>query len=101
MADLMPPAPDAQPHIPQHILDYLRNRELARANHRAETLDAMTERERRLVREAAVMGFVQGRIHHDLTPHPSDTLVTNWVIDACNGHPDLYPIIGSLGNGDA
>lgn len=62
--------------------------------------DAMTLREKRLVREAAVMGYVQGvrsvpGSHKE--PIPPDASIVTRVIDACLGMSDLYPFMSKLG----
>lgn len=53
-----------------------------------------TERELRLIREAAVMGYVQGAMSG---PHrtaiPPDAQIVHEVLDGCMTHPDLYPTI--------
>lgn len=69
-----------------------------RAKQRAKAVEmlagAFTERELRLIREAAVMGYVQGATSG---PHrtaiPPDTQILHEVIDGCLSHPDLYPTI--------
>lgn len=55
-------------------------------------LAGLTEREVLLVKEAAVMGWVQGMRHHDL-PFPGDRQALATVVDACIAFPDLYPTI--------
>ena len=76
-----------------------------------EQLLAMTRRERRLVREAAVMGYVRGAMfgeskanarHYknpDLFPEPEfpgDRDIVFEVLSACDSMPDLYPVISHL-----
>jgi hypothetical protein len=77
---------------------YLAEREEERNETVRRTLAAMTERERWLVREAAVMGYVCGQIAGsvgvDAIPHDSAVLVE--VVDACLALDDLYPIMNSL-----
>jgi len=69
-----------------------------RARQRTEVVDRLasrfTELELRLIREAAVMGYVQGVMsgpHRDKIP-PDEQIVRE-VMDACLSHPDLYPTI--------
>jgi len=81
--------------LPADIVDYLAGRDTARTNAAADALMTLTPREFALVREAAVMGWVQGRRHHDLQM-PADTLVAITVVDACRAFPDLYPTIAGL-----
>ncbi len=62
-------------------------------------LSWLSPREARLVREAAVMGYVQGAIngkHRDRIP--PDTKVLREVVDACLAHSDLYPTINGGGS---
>lgn len=59
-------------------------------------VEAMTEREARLVREAAVMGFVHGRMSGD-SPFPRDTQILHQVLLGCDMYSDTYPVIGGLG----
>lgn len=89
--------PDA---LPQPLLDYLAQREAARAQAVTDFLASLTERERRLMREAAVMGYVRGRMHLDGEAHPKDGAVLNEVIDACLAFPDLYPVINLVANSE-
>jgi hypothetical protein len=64
-------------------------------------LDAMTPRERRLVRDAAVMGYVRGNMAGkcgDFTI-PPDVEILHEVVDACLAFPDLYPVTNAAANG--
>jgi hypothetical protein len=79
--------------LPDQLVAYLAERDTQRANAVDATLACLTERERRLVREAAVMGYVQGRRHPKDADHPKDTAVLHLVVDACLAAPDLYPVI--------
>jgi hypothetical protein len=79
--------------IPDQLVAYLAERDAQRARDVDATLACLTERERRLVREAAVMGYVQGRRHPKDAAHPKDSAVLRLVIDAAIAVPDLYPVI--------
>jgi len=60
----------------------------------ARLASTFTERELLLIKEAAVMGYVQGGMgggHHGNIPHDRDILQE--VLLACKQHPDLYPTI--------
>lgn len=61
---------------------------------------SMTVRERRLVREAAVMGYVQGVRHG---PHrdkiPGDSAIVVEVLIACDAFCDLYPFLSTACDG--
>jgi hypothetical protein len=78
--------------LPTFLVDYMERRRQQRADAVNETLAALTERELRLVKEAAVMGYVQGVRHHDL-PMLRDSDVLSLVIDACHSFPVEYPTI--------
>lgn len=69
-----------------------------RAVQRTEAVDRLaanfTPRELRLIREAAVMGYVQGAMNgrHRVTI-PPDEQITREVMGACLSNRDLYPTI--------
>lgn len=90
------------PDLPDGLLRYLAERDLRRAGRVEHTLAAMTVRERRLVREAAVMGYVQGVRAvpggHNATIPPDSTILAR-VVGACLAFPDLYPVIGRIADG--
>lgn len=83
--------------LPQPLVDYLTARDNQRVQAVADALGALSDRERALVREAAVMGYVQGRMHPQGEPHPPNSAVLFEVIDACLAMPDLYPAFAALG----
>lgn len=68
-------------HEPDWLPGYLASRDQERAERRNAALAALTERERRLVREFAVMGFVQGRMGSRDAPFPKDSAILAWTID--------------------
>lgn len=78
--------------VPEFIARYLQQRDNNRRDAVAEILSGLTERELLLVKEAAVMGWVQGMRHHDL-PYPGDRQALATVVDACLSFSDLYPTI--------
>jgi hypothetical protein len=82
--------------IPEHVMQILVAREEMRREESAEALARLTEREQRLVREAAVMGFVHGRMSglRSEDPHPKDADVLHNVVLGCVRHSDRYPLIG-------
>lgn len=82
--------------IPEQLLAYFAEREQQRADDVAATLACLTERERRLIREAAVMGYVRGRMHPADQDQPKDAAVLATVVDACLAMPDLYPVISGV-----
>jgi len=79
--------------IPEALVHYLAARDAQRTEDVESVLASLTERERRLVREAAVMGYVQGRQHPAGDDHPKDAAVLSLVVDACLANRDLYPVI--------
>lgn len=82
--------------LPETLIRYVAERDAQRARDVDTILAALTERERRLIREAAVMGYVQGRRHPEGHPHPKDGAVLGLVVDACLAAPDLYPVISGV-----
>lgn len=84
------------PDLPEYLITYMERQRQQRAAAVNGVLGALTDRERALVRNAAVMGYVQGRRHPEGEPHPGDGDVLARVIDACLAHPDLYPAINAV-----
>jgi hypothetical protein len=83
--------------IPESIVTYLADRERQRTDEMVATLQAMTPREVRLVREAAVMGYVRGALCGRTGGEiPNDSAVVAEVLNACLSMPDLYPVMDSL-----
>ncbi len=62
----------------------------------AQFLGRLTDREHTLIRDAAVMGYVQGRRHPRDEDHPKDSAVLRLVIDAALAIPDLYPAVAAV-----
>ena len=80
--------------LPDALAAYFANRETERRNAVTATLAGLTDRERGLVRDAAVMGFVQGtRWRGDEDAFPLDRPIVEGVIDACLHMRDLYPTL--------
>lgn len=81
----------------EQLANYLATRDQQRLEACQHAWGAMTEREQRLVREAAVMGYVQGV---QFGPHrkgiPHDREIVAEVMEACIHHGDLYPVIAEL-----
>ena len=84
--------------IPEDIIRYIAVRDAQRRDRVERALGALTERELRLVREAAVMGYIQGRMatQAGVDAIPKDSNIVWCVIDACYGASDLYPTISTL-----
>lgn len=77
------------------LVRYLTERDQYHAERVEAALAALTERERRLVREAAVMGFVRGSQfdRHGDDPFPKDPDIVTEVIDSCLTFPDRFPVL--------
>lgn len=76
---------------------YFLSRDKTREAMVAGILAAMTKRERGLVREVAVMGYVRGKFSSgNKDPVPPDSQIVFDVILACYYMPDLYPTISRL-----
>ncbi|MFI5649959.1 hypothetical protein ACIA71_01900 [Streptomyces anulatus] len=82
--------------LPDGLVDYLIARDAQRAEAVTHFLGRLTDRERTLMRDAAVMGYVQGRRHPDHQEHPKDSAVLRLVIDAALAIPDLYPATAAV-----
>lgn len=80
------------PALPEALVGYFATREEQRFTATMQMLTDLTERELKLVREAAVMGWVQGQRHAD-EAIPKDRQILFRVADACRAFPDLYPAI--------
>lgn len=81
--------------LPDFLISYLEQRDNARAEAINAFLATTTDRERALMKEAAVMGYVRGRMHPDSEKHPKDSAVFVEVLDAALAIPDLYPTINA------
>lgn len=81
--------------LPDALVAYLAKRDAQRADDVATFLATLTDRERALVKDAAVMGYVQGRRHPQGEKHPKDSWVLATVVDACLAFPDLYPAVNA------
>ena len=82
------------PELPEALLAHLAQREAARHQQAADWYATLTERERALTRDAAVMGYVQGTYHRrDVDPFPKDSAILAMVVEECLAIPDMYPAI--------
>lgn len=79
--------------VPEHLMRYLERRDAQRAEAVNAVLVRLTDRERRLVTEAAVMGYVQGMQDHGGRTAPGNATIVAKVIDGCLANADLYPTI--------
>ncbi len=87
--------------IPEGLAAYLAARDRLRARQVSDALAALTPREQALVREAAVMGYVQGAFDTGAigAKIPADSKILAAVIAACLAAPDLYPAIAAQATG--
>jgi hypothetical protein len=83
--------------VPEEIVAYLSGREEERAFRIDRALAALTPRERDLVREAAVVGYVRGALAPKGEEVPPDAAILREVVGACLALPDLYPNLGRGG----
>ena len=86
------------PEMEANLTSYLAARRDMEAERVESTLAAMNPRERKLVREAAVMGYVRGSMAGAVdaragreTVIPPDSQVLRHVTECCLSMPDLYP----------
>jgi hypothetical protein len=86
--------------IPEVLLTYFAARKQQRDEQVAEALEGRTQTELALMREAAVMGYVQGTRASRDQEIPPDADILYGVVAACLTWPDLYPTI-SRTPGDA
>lgn len=90
--------------LPESLVTYFFERDAARAQAVVDFLGKITQRERALITQAAVMGYVQGVRHPEGDRIPKNApilaralgpLLTE-VVDACFAFPDLYPAIDAI-----
>lgn len=80
--------------IPPELLEYMDRRRQAAADRANAILEPLTAREISLVRDAAVMGFVQGMMHGRYeTQCPKDADIMADVLHALTGETEGYPVI--------
>lgn len=86
------------PDVETLLAAYLQRQDQKRADRVQATLATMTDRERRLVREVAVMAYVRGQIAGQCGEEkpPPDSQVVSHVIACLHDMPDLYPTINAL-----
>lgn len=86
---------DRQPAgLPAYYVEYLAKREADRRNATIQRIRSLTDREAMLVREAAVMGWVQGARHHDIDV-PPDSTITLIVVEEAMAFPKDFPTLGA------
>jgi hypothetical protein len=80
--------------IPESLVAYLTARDRERNEQVDRKWAELTDRERRLVREAAVMGYVRGTFAAGGESVPKDSAVVRHIIACCQTFPDMYPLLG-------
>ncbi|MEU8158138.1 hypothetical protein AB0B94_31170 [Micromonospora sp. NPDC048986] len=86
--------------LPDGLLEYFAARERQRAETINKALATLSPYERRLVREAAVMGYVRGAMagkHREDVP--GDGAILAEVLGACITMGDLYPYLAAASEG--
>lgn len=79
--------------LPEQLIRYLADRDAQHAEAALNLLTGLTGREYLLVKEAAVMGYVQGMRHPQDEDIPKDRQIALIVADAVLGFPELYPTL--------
>lgn len=85
--------------IPDWLSDYLVKQDNARIKAVSELFGSLSPRQQALVKDAAVMGYVQGARHGD-TPRRPDAEMLFLVLSACLGDPDLFPALSTMDKED-
>ena len=81
--------------LPEPLIAYLADRDAQRADRVRDFLASLTDYERGLVHDAAVMGYVQGLMRDRSEGMPKDSQVMALVVDACLAMPDKYPTVNA------
>lgn len=82
--------------LPEALITYLATREEQRSQAVQDFLARLTPRERALVHDVAVMGYVQGLRHSREDGVPADSETIRLVVDACFAFPDQYPAVNAI-----
>lgn len=81
--------------LPEPLLAYFATREAQRAAAVTAFLDGLSDYERGLFHDAAVMGYVRGSMHPRDAEIPLNKAIIADVINACFAHRDLYPTVNA------
>ncbi|MFD9249594.1 hypothetical protein [Streptomyces bottropensis] len=81
--------------LPEPLLAYFAQREAQRAEAVDAFLSGLTEYERGLFHDAAVMGYVRGSMHPRNEEIPLNKAIVADVVNACFAHSDLYPTVNA------
>ncbi|KPI31425.1 hypothetical protein OV320_2641 [Actinobacteria bacterium OV320] len=85
-----------EPHVTAELADYFTKREAARTARIRDFLNNLTARERALVQDIAVMGYVRGSMHPKNEEIPLNKAILADVVNACFAFPDLYPAVATI-----
>jgi len=88
--------------LPPAIVAYLQTQAEGRVETANDAMKQLTDRERHILREAAVMGWVRGAMAAGggREAIPKDIAILVEVINCCRSNSDLYPKIAAAANGD-
>lgn len=78
----------AESPLPESLVRYLAARDAQHVKDVEDVLANLTARERRLVQDAAVMGYVRGKMSTRDEPVPKDGAILGETVDACLAHRD-------------
>lgn len=81
--------------LPKPLLNYFTARQQQRTEAVTAFLDSLSDYERGLFHDAAVMGYVQGLMSNRSEGVPKDSLVMALVAQECQALPDLYPTVNA------
>lgn len=81
--------------LPEYLITYLEQRDTARADAVRVFLASLTGRERALVQDASVMGYVRGTMAPKGEEIPLNAAILAEVVGACFVFPDLYPAVNA------
>lgn len=81
--------------LPAQLAAYYAKRQQQRAEAVTAFLDGLTEYERGLFTDAAVMGYVRGSMHPHGERIPLNKPIVDDVVNACHAHDDLYPFVNA------
>lgn len=80
--------------LPESLVEYIHKRDQQRADEITALWCQFTEREQGLIKDAAVMGYVQGMLQVRAgLDWPGDWVAVPTVLGACLAHADLYRTI--------
>ncbi|MFF8784751.1 hypothetical protein [Streptomyces sp. NPDC015125] len=81
--------------LPDPLIAYLEKRQADRAERVHALLASLTKRERALLQDTAVMGYVRGSLHPRDEEIPLNKEIVAEVVSACFAFPDLYPAVNA------